>query len=314
MKVIYLTEPYNPNEISNDSISLAMGFFDGVHLGHQKVIQEAKQKANEKNIKLAVMTFDKHPSVQFQKAPEQSVKYLTSMEKKILLMKQLGVDIFYILTLNNSLAKMEPQDFVDKYMVALHAKVVVAGFDYTYGKKDIANMDTLPLYAKQKFEIITVPELATNHQKISSSRIRMEIDNGHISDVNKLLGYKYETLGKVVHGEARGRELGFPTLNLEFNEHIRIPGPGIYVTSVQVGDVWYRGMASIGYNVTFGKNRELTVEINLFDFNEMIYGQIVTVQWLAYLRSEVKFEGIPGLITQLNKDKKNTNTYFDQHI
>lgn len=311
MKVIYLTEPYDPKEIDDEAISLAMGFFDGVHLGHQKVILKAKQKANEKKIKLAVMTFDKHPSVQFQKKPERSIKYLTSMEKKISLMEGLGVDIFYILTLNNDLASLTPQDFVTKYMINLHAQVVVAGFDYTYGKKDIANMDTLSKYAHQQFEVVTVPELVSEDQKISSTRIRAAIDKGQINDVNRLLGYEYQTIGEVVHGEARGRELGFPTLNLEFNEHIRIPGPGIYVTRVQVSGVWYRGMASIGYNVTFGQDRELTVEINLFDFNEMIYGQQVTVEWLSYLRSEIKFDGIDGLISQLNQDKKMTNAYFN---
>ncbi|CAM2817529.1 riboflavin biosynthesis protein RibF [Dellaglioa algida] len=311
MKVIYLTEPYDPKKIDDEAISLAMGFFDGVHLGHQKVILKAKQKANEKKIKLAVMTFDKHPSVQFQKKPERSIKYLTSMEKKISLMEGLGVDIFYILTLNNDLASLTPQDFVTKYMIDLHAQVVVAGFDYTYGKKDIANMDTLAKYAHQQFEVVTVPELISEDQKISSTRIRAAIDKGQINDVNRLLGYEYQTIGEVVHGEARGRELGFPTLNLEFNEHIRIPGPGIYVTRVQVSGVWYRGMASIGYNVTFGQDRELTVEINLFDFNEMIYGQQVTVEWLSYLRSEIKFDGIDGLISQLNQDKKMTNTYFN---
>lgn len=311
MKVIYLTEPYDPKEIDDEAISLAMGFFDGVHLGHQKVILKAKQKANEKKIKLAVMTFDKHPSVQFQKKPERSIKYLTSMEKKISLMEGLGVDIFYILTLNNDLASLTPQDFVTKYMIDLHAQVVVAGFDYTYGKKDIANMDTLSKYAHQQFEVVTVPELISEDQKISSTRIRAAIDKGQINDVNRLLGYEYQTIGEVVHGEARGRELGFPTLNLEFNEHIRIPGPGIYVTRVQVSGVWYRGMASIGYNVTFGQDRELTVEINLFDFNEMIYGQQVTVEWLSYLRSEIKFDGIDGLISQLNQDKKMTNAYFN---
>lgn len=311
MKVIYLTEPYDPKEIDDEAISLAMGFFDGVHLGHQKVILKAKQKANEKKIKLAVMTFDKHPSVQFQKKPERSIKYLTSMEKKISLMEGLGVDIFYILTLNNDLASLTPQDFVTKYMINLHAQVVVAGFDYTYGKKDIANMDTLSKYAHQQFEVVTVPELISENQKISSTRIRAAIDKGQINDVNRLLGYEYQTIGEVVHGEARGRELGFPTLNLEFNEHIRIPGPGIYVTRVQVSGVWYRGMASIGYNVTFGQDRELTVEINLFDFNEMIYGQQVTVEWLSYLRSEIKFDGIDGLISQLNQDKKMTIAYFN---
>ncbi|MDK1736954.1 riboflavin biosynthesis protein RibF [Dellaglioa algida] len=311
MKVIYLTEPYDPKKIDDEAISLAMGFFDGVHLGHQKVILKAKQKANEKKIKLAVMTFDKHPSVQFQKKPERSIKYLTSMEKKISLMEGLGVDIFYILTLNDDLASLTPQDFVTKYMIDLHAQVVVAGFDYTYGKKDIANMDTLAKYAHQQFEVVTVPELISEDQKISSTRIRAAIDKGQINDVNRLLGYEYQTIGEVVHGEARGRELGFPTLNLEFNEHIRIPGPGIYVTRVQVSGVWYRGMASIGYNVTFGQDRELTVEINLFDFNEMIYGQQVTVEWLSYLRSEIKFDGIDGLISQLNQDKKMTNTYFN---
>lgn len=291
---------------------LALGFFDGVHRGHQAVITQAKQMATAKNMPLAVMTFDVHPAVIYQHQPADSVKYLSPRARKIELMRTLGVDVLYFVHFTPEFAGLDPQSFVDQYLVGLNAAVVVAGFDYTYGKKAIANMQTLPDYAQNRFEIISVPAHLDEGEKISSTRIREALDTGDVDLANRLLGYNYHTTGSVVHGEARGRTLGFPTANIDTPNAERLPGIGIYTVRMQVNGQWVPGMASVGRNVTFGAGRAVTLEINLFDFHADIYGQSVVVEWLHYLRGEVKFDGAQGLIDQLNLDREHSLTWLEK--
>ncbi|WP_407891037.1 riboflavin biosynthesis protein RibF [Lacticaseibacillus sp. N501-2] len=291
---------------------LALGFFDGVHRGHQAVISQAKQVANAKNLPLAVMTFDVHPAVIYQHKPADEVKYLSPRARKIDLMAMLGVDVLYFVHFTPEFASLAPQAFVDQYLVGLNAAVVVAGFDYTYGKKAIANMHTLPEFAQNRFEIIAVPAHLDDGEKISSTRIRKALDQGDVDLANRLLGYDYQTTGMVVHGEARGRTLGFPTANIDTPNAERLPGIGIFTVMMQVNGQWLPGMASVGRNVTFGAGRAVTLEINLFDFDADIYGQPVVVKWLHYLRGEVKFDGAQGLIDQLQMDRTHSLAWLEK--
>lgn len=291
---------------------LALGFFDGVHRGHQAVITQAKQVANAKNLPLAVMTFDVHPAVIYQHKPADSVKYLSPRARKIELMATLGVDVLYFVHFTPEFASLDPQSFVDQYLVGLNAAVVVAGFDYTYGKKAIANMQTLPDYAKDRFEIISVPAHLDDGEKISSTRIREALDAGDVDLANRLLGYHYRTTGPVVHGEARGRTLGFPTANIDTPNAERLPGIGVYTVRMQVDGKWVPGMASVGRNVTFGAGRALTLEINLFDFHDDIYGKPAVVEWLHFLRGDVKFDGAQGLIDQLKLDRIHSLAWLEK--
>lgn len=310
MQVIDIQPPV-VNQPQNPQV-LALGFFDGVHRGHQAVITQAKQAANAKHLPLAVMTFDVHPAVIYQNKPADSVKYLSPRARKVELMASLGVDVLYFVHFTPEFASLDPQSFVDQYLVGLNAAVVVAGFDYTYGKKAIANMQTLPAYAQDRFEIIAVPAHLDDGEKISSTRIRAALDTGNVDLANRLLGYHYRTTGPVVHGEARGRTLGFPTANIDTPNIERLPGIGIYTVRMQVNGQWVPGMASVGRNVTFGAGRALTLEINLFDFHADIYGQPVVVEWLHYLRGEVKFDGAQGLIDQLNLDRIHSLAWLEK--
>ncbi|WP_125706814.1 riboflavin biosynthesis protein RibF [Lacticaseibacillus porcinae] len=291
---------------------LALGFFDGVHRGHQAVISQAKQVANAKQMPLAVMTFDVHPAVIYQNKPADSVKYLSPRARKIELMATLGVDVLYFVHFTPDFSRLDPQSFVDQYLVGLNAAVVVAGFDYTYGKKAIANMQTLPDYAQDRFEIISVPAHLDDGEKISSSRIREALDTGDVDLANRLLGYHYQTTGPVVHGEARGRTLGFPTANIDTPNAERLPGIGVYTVRLKVNGKWVPGMASVGRNVTFGAGRALTLEINLFDFHDDIYGQPAVVEWLHFLRGDVKFDGAQGLIDQLKLDRIHSLAWLEK--
>lgn len=313
MEIVKLKEPYDKNAIVDSPIVLALGFFDGVHRGHQKVIKRAIEKGKSLGVKVAVMTFDRHPKIIFQNIDGEKFKYLTMLDEKLEHFKNLGVDIAYVVKFDENLAYLSPQDFIDKYVVGLHAICVVAGQDYTYGKHDIANMDTISDFAKGRFEIITVDHLQRNDQKISSTQIRKDLDSGNVEAANLLLGYQYENHGTVEHGFKRGRKIGFPTLNVSIPKNERILGEGVYTVKVKIDkdNLWYEGMASIGHNETFGDDLEKTVEINLFNFDKSVYGEKVIVKWYKFLREMVKFDSVEELIDQLNKDKRDTEVFFE---
>ena len=303
MKIVKLKEPYDKNAIVDSPIVLALGFFDGVHRGHQEVIKRAIEKGKSLGVKVAVMTFDRHPKIIFQNIDGEKFKYLTMLDEKLEHFKNLGVDIAYVVKFDENLAYLSPQDFIDKYVVGLHAICVVAGQDYTYGKHDIANMDTISDFAKGRFEIITVDHLQRNDQKISSTQIRKDLDSGNVEAANLLLGYQYENHGTVEHGFKRGRKIGFPTLNVSIPKNERILGEGVYAVKVKIDkdNLWYEGMASIGHNETFGDDLEKTVEINLFNFDKSVYGEKVIVKWYKFLREMVKFDSVEELIDQLKE-------------
>ncbi|MFK4566994.1 riboflavin biosynthesis protein RibF [Enterococcus sp. UD-01] len=310
MQIISIRHPFQKEQIPADDVVMVLGFFDGVHRGHQKVIQTGKEIAEKQGLKLAVMTFNQHPSIVFQKIVPENMKYLNSLAQKERLMADLGVDILYVVDFTSAFAHLAPQEFVDQYIVGLNAKVAVSGFDYTYGPKDIADVAHLPLYAKERFDVVTVSKEELDGVKISSTRIRELMEQGRMEAVTELLGYVYETEGTVVHGDARGRLLGFPTANIKVKSTVRLPKVGVYAVQIQIGDTWYVGMGSIGHNDTFGEGRELTVEVYILDFHQDIYGEQVVVRWNHYLRDQVKFNGAEPLIAQLKQDKADTAAYF----
>ena len=309
MQVIEISEPLDLQKIPNEDVVLAMGFFDGVHRGHQAVIQRAKEIAAQRHLKLAIMTFDRFPKIYFRNIDPQAVKYVTPLKQRLKRFEQQGIEIAYVARFDEAMAKLAPQYFVDHFMADLHAKVVVAGFDYTYGKPDVANMETLPQFAQGRFDVVTVDRQVLNAEKIGTTQIKTALDQGKIEKVNQLLGYRFSFPGKVVHGKARGRELGFPTLNIQPAKDQWIPGVGVYAVRVKVDGQWYQGMCSVSHNETFGDN-PLTIEINLFDFSLMIYDQEVEVEWDRYLRAPVKFESVDQLIAQLKQDQIDTEEYF----
>ncbi|MBB1078634.1 riboflavin biosynthesis protein RibF [Limosilactobacillus sp. STM2_1] len=306
MQVIKIRHPLRKELVPAGDVVLAMGFFDGVHRGHQAVIARARKIAKEKGLPLAVLTYDHAPGIVYRQY-EGGFKYLSTVTRKLELLEKLGVDIVYLISFTSSFANLAPQHFVDQYLIGFHAQIVVAGFDHTYGLAEVASMDLLPKYAAGRFEVVTVPKLTENngYDKISSHEIRQFIDKGSVKDANQALGYTYQTTGLVVHGLARGRTLGFPTINVEHPTEERIPGIGVYAVRVKIGNNWYGGMASVGHNITFGDSNQLTVEIYLFDFHQMVYGEEVLVRWHDYLRGEEKFAGAKELIEQMKQDEQN---------
>lgn len=305
MQVIKVHHPLDKQIIPAGPVVLAMGFFDGVHRGHQAVIRRAKQVADSEGLPLAVLTYNHAPSVVYRQYPG-GFKYLSTTSRKLDLLEQLGVDLVYLISFTSSFASLAPQDFVDQYLLAFHSRVVVAGYDHTYGPGAEANMAQLPHYARGRFAVVTVPKFTDEDstKKVGSRMIRQLIDRGNVQAANRELGYYYQTTGLIVHGLARGRTLGFPTINVETPAPERLPGVGVYATDVLIGNHWYGGMASVGHNITFGDHNQLTVEIYLFDFDQLVYGEEVKVRWYQYLRGEKKFAGAPALVTQMKKDER----------
>ncbi len=303
MDIRRIHHPYEEEEIIDEDIVLVLGFFDGVHRGHQAVIRRGIEISREKGIKCAVMTFNRHPAFVYRRFDPDSLAYLTPLDRKEEILKSLGVDVLYEVDFTAKFGNLSPQEFVDRYIVDWHAKVVVAGFDYTYGKAAKANMDTLHTYAKNRFEIVKVDKKTDDEDKISSTRIRRYIGEGKIHQANSLLGYIYETSGFVIHGDARGRELGYPTANIYPHPYVMVPKRGVYAVKMWVNDEWLDGMASIGYNPTFGHRPSYSIEVHIFDFNEDIYGEDVRVKWVDYLRDEIKFNSVEELIEKLDQDE-----------
>ena len=309
VEVITLSYPWD-KELTDKKVILALGFFDGVHRGHQQLIKDAKKIAQKKNLPLMVMTFNHHPQELFYK--NKKFNYLTTVQEKKAEMEKLGVDYLILIDFTKEFSQLTPQEYVDNVLLKLKADTVVAGFDYTYGPdKVVDNIKNLPKFAQGKFDVKIEPKQTFDDEKISSTKIRQAIKEGNFPLVTKLLGHPYTMTGEIVHGYRRGHQLGFPTANLEINQDKTLPKEGVYATKVKIDDKWYEAMTNVGHNDTFN-NKELTIESNLFDFDEEAYGKQMTIEWYKFMRGEVKFDSLDGLIAQMKQDEVDIKNYFEK--
>ncbi|MDR1521998.1 MAG: riboflavin biosynthesis protein RibF [Streptococcaceae bacterium] len=285
MQEIHLHHPYSAKQIPKEDVVLVLGYFDGVHRAHQQVIKKGREIARQEGLKLALMTFNKQPSLVFQKFNSEMLMNLTSPALKRNWMNKLGVDYYYFTDFTSLFASLSPQEFVDQYMVGLNAKIVVVGFDYTYGPKEVANLLLLPKYAKERFVIEIVSEYKVKEKKVSSTWIRKLLSKGDLKEANQMLGYLYVTEGVVVCRDDQGQVLNFSTINIEVDKNIYLPGVGVYLTEVEIIGKKYRATALIRheYNETFEKDQNLTVRVHIFDFDQQIYGEKVKIYWLNCL-------------------------------
>ncbi|GEK32014.1 MAG: bifunctional riboflavin kinase/FAD synthetase [Kurthia sp.] len=312
MKVIQLSYP---QQITTDEVagaySLALGFFDGVHRGHQAVINTAKKTAEQTNTKLAVMTFDPHPSIVLGQSKEK-VFYITPLKQKIAILERLGVDTLFVVRFTSDFAQLSPADFIQLFVKGLGVKHVTAGFDYTFGKKGQGNMEIMPTLCGEGISVEVVDKQLEESDKISSTRIRQLLLKGDMENVHQLLGRPYRTPGVVVHGDKRGRTIGFPTANVQSADGSFIPANGVYVVKIRVQNEWFVGVCNIGYKPTF-KNpdeKNLSIEVHIVDFDKNIYGEEVEIDWYKWVRAEQKFNGIDELVAQLGKDKQASIEFF----
>ena len=279
---------------------LVLGYFDGLHKGHQTLFKEARKIAEEQGLKIAVLTFPESPKLAFVRYQPELMLHLNHPEERAAHLENLGVDYLYLIDFTSHFSKNTAQEFFDKYVAALKAKAVVAGFDYHFGS-DKRKAEELADYFDG--QIVIVSSVNQDEEKISSTRIRETVQNGDVAKAHQLLGYPLSTRGIVVHGNARGRTIGYPTANLAPLDRVILPADGVYVVDVDHNGKIYRGMASVGKNVTF-EGDELRFEANLFDFAEEIYGDTIRIIWLDKIRDMVKFDGIEELVAQLKSDEE----------
>lgn len=304
METIYLNHFTDKSTLKVVPTVMALGFFDGVHKGHQAVIQTAIDKAKELGTTASVMTFNPHPKEVLRKQ-EKKMNYLTPLPDKIKKIEQLGVHTLYVVHFTREFADLTPQQFVDDYLIGMNVVHAVAGFDFTYGSLGKGTMETLPFHARNRLSSTIVEKLEADNQKVSSTRIRQLLNEGEVEVVNQLLGESYMISGIVVDGEKRGRTIGFPTANIQPKDYYIIPKTGVYAVTLTVNNKEYSGVCNIGFKPTFhNESKDPTIEVHLFAFDRDIYGEDVSVNWHYRIRDEQKFVNIDELIKQINLDKE----------
>lgn len=288
------------NELQKEEPTvLVLGYFDGIHLGHKALFERARKVADERGLTVTVLTFPESPRLAFSRFTPELLLHLTSQEQRYLLLEKNGVDQLVMTPFTSEFASNTPAEFIERYVKGLNAQALVAGFDYHFGNCRADVQDLMELFDGQ---VEIVSEVSLRGEKVSSTRIRQAIQSGDVSLANQLLGYPFMTEGIVVHGDARGRTIGYPTANLAPLDRVYLPSEGVYVAEVEVDGKRYRAMTSVGKNVTFD-GTELRIEAHIFEFDRFIYGEKMTIFWLEKIRDMVKFDGIEGLMEQMKSDE-----------
>lgn len=305
METIHLSYPLSGDTAAAYAQSqiMAIGQFDGLHLGHASVIEAAVETARKAGLPAAVMTFYPHPKEVMKKGDYDG--YLTPPEEKERLLRERGIDRFYVVEFNESFSKVSPQDFVSGMLLPLRIHTAVVGFDFRFGYKGEGHAEMLRELGKGVLDVFTVPPFLLDGEKVSSSGIRKWLHEGQVDLAANWLGRPYILRGLVVNGEKRGRKIGFPTANVELSEHFVLPVNGVYAVKGQLSgsDSWIPGVMNVGVKPTFHEHEtKPTVEVHLLDFNGDIYDHELTIQLLSFIRPERKFSSIDELIAQITND------------
>lgn len=288
---------------------MALGTFDGLHLGHTDVINTARNYAERNGLKLAVFTFSNHPLALIR--PDLVPVRIISAEEKIKLLESFGVDYLINIPFTEDFAALSPDEFLDR-LACFNYRCLVVGENFTYGFLGSGKTETLERSGRKNgFDVIVRPLVKMNGNVVSSTGIRNLIQAGHIEYANRMLGRAYAITGTIVHGEQRGRKLGFPTANIELlHGEMAVPAPGVYAVTASIEGSIYEGMGNIGNNPTFNDVEHGRLEVNLFNCSGDLYGKTMSVQFHKYIRAEKKFSGVEELCRQIEEDKKAIKTYF----
>ncbi|QYR19728.1 bifunctional riboflavin kinase/FAD synthetase [Paenibacillus sp. sptzw28] len=282
--------------------TLAIGHFDGVHKGHQNVIRRSVEAAGSAGIQSAVMTFDPHPKEVLGQG-QQYLSCLTPLREKVERFRGLGVDIVYIVKFDLNFSVVTPGEFVQLVLRPLQVKKAIVGFDFTFGARGAGKPDTLKMLGAPDVEVEVVEPLMLNGSKVSSTNVREALAEGRPEAAEQLLGTPYQVRGTVVHGEGRGKTLGFPTANLEPESAYVIPRQGVYAIMADVDGERIPGVLNIGVKPTFHEQLPKPVlEAHLLDYNGDLYGKPVIIRFISYIRAEKKFNSLDELIGQIRSD------------
>lgn len=291
-------------------LAACIGYFDGLHRGHQILIEEAKKIAAEKELETALITFDPDPWTVIHN--KTHVKHLTPIKEKVRLAESLGIDYLITIEFTKDLSKLSPVDFIEKILVPLNVKALICGADYKFGYRGKGTIEDLEKYGHYYFDTHVVALDRVNEQKIGTTAITQAILNGNIEQANHLLGRPYTISGFVIGGQHRGREIGFPTANMDVVDEYVIPKQGVYAGYVEVKGKIYQSVMNIGHNPTFNTTEHLSIETYILDFDEVIYGEIIKQSFIKRLRDELKFDSIDELVEQMHQDVREARKILDE--
>ena len=291
-----------------EEITACIGYFDGLHLGHQKLINNVLELAEKTHTKTALITFSPDPWVVLKHL--EDIPHITPMKHRIEIGEEMGLDYWIILHFDRELAHLSIEDFHKRVLNCLHLKTLVCGFDYHYGNKGAGDVQSLK--KQDRFQVEVIDEVSSEDKKISSTRIEELLTSGNIEKANIFLGRPYEIRGTIRRGRSQGKKHGFPTANLEMSDHYLPLGGGVYIGEVYVKGKWHQAMINIGHNPTYNFQKEISIEAHILNFDEDIYGEQVRYRFLSFIREECKFSDADVLYKQLDKDLRTTMNYFKQ--
>ena len=291
------------NSIEKSVVTL--GTFDGLHLGHQQIVNEVIRKARELNGRSFLLTFEPHPRKVIP--GRNDVKLLSTLKEKIEILETMDLENLFVINFTAEFSKQTPEDFVKKYLISgIGLAEIVIGYDHHFGKGRDGNFELLQnLGKKNSFSVTLIPEYSINGETISSTKIRNALLDGDVFKAAQMLGRNYSFEGTIVRGDGRGRKLGFPTANISVQDEDKlIPAKGIYAAECFVDNEKHKGLLSLGSRPTFHKDGEIIPEFYIFDFDNDIYDKTMRVELIDKIRNEEKFNSVDELIIQMKKDEE----------
>ena len=292
----------------NDDTIITIGTFDGVHLGHQEIFNVLINKSKNNGCRSFVITFEPHPRMVIQ--PNSDLKLLTTFEEKVEILEEMGIDNLLVIPFTKEFSQLTSEEFFRKFILdGIGIKKMVIGYDHHFGKgrdgdeQKIRELGALNNFEVQKTEAVTINEIV-----VSSSKIRNALSEGEVKTAAQMLGRNYSFSGLVVVGDKRGRELGFPTANIQLeNESKLIPKNGVYAVKVFLEERIFNGVMNIGLRPTFKDTKIVLSEVHILNFDEEIYGKKIRIEFIERIRDEKKFSSKEELIKQIEIDKQKTN-------
>lgn len=294
---------------SEEKIEVTIGNFDGVHLGHREFLSRIHQDCKQNKAKFVVITFVPHP-VQILKA--QTGFLINTFVERRELLAQCGVDYLLEIDFTRDFSTLLPEDFLEKFVFSFSGiEKIYLGHDFVFGANKSGNYKLAKnLCEEKKVSLILQDEFRLDNHAISSSVVRSSISTGEMGKVNSMLGRPYFLSGRVIKGQGRGKQIGFPTANMDFDKELMIPAKGVYITQTTIHEMTYNSVTNIGINPTFNMGQIVHIETHLLDFNRDIYGEEMRVSFLKKLRDEKKFSSVNDLISQINSDVESVKKYF----
>lgn len=289
-----------------DSSVVSLGTFDGVHCGHQSILSELQKRAQRSRARATMVTFEPHPQLVLNDPARPHAGVLTTIEEKIEILNNLGLDRLVVAHFSPHLAGMKPEQFVEEVLLAkLRMQEIIIGHDHAFGKNRSGNLELLQRMAQERgFLVESLPPLEVAGEVVSSTKIRQALQRGEMNQVTAMLGRPYSINGLVIHGDGLGRGLGYPTVNLRpYSQYKLVPRPGIYASRTYLGGKPYQSATYIGTRPTFGI-AERVIETHIIDFAGQLYGQEVRIEFVAFIREDIKFDSADALAEQIKQDVK----------